>query len=116
MGPTLAIILASAKETISWKIMFSSSLACRTSFWDDDSKLSILVTFDYDDTSPIDANSRWYSNNVDHTKYSSIFTDERSSRTPAGNFFGLTTGNSFPLIPGTLVPPLTPPTFFSIVP
>ncbi|HET9376037.1 MAG TPA: TonB-dependent receptor [Chthoniobacterales bacterium] len=79
--------------------------------WDDDSKLSILVTFDYDDTSPIDANSRWYSNNVDHTKYSSIFTDERSSRTPAGNFFGLTTGNSFALIPGTLGPTVTPADF-----
>jgi iron complex outermembrane receptor protein len=79
--------------------------------WDDDSKLSILVTFDYDDTSPIDANSRWYSNNVDHTKFSSIFTDERSSRTPAGNFFGLTTGNSFALIPGTLGPTVTPADF-----
>jgi iron complex outermembrane receptor protein len=79
--------------------------------WDDDSKLSILVTFDYDDTSPIDASSRWYSNNVDHTKYSSIFTDERSSRTPAGNFFGLTSGNSFALIPGTLGPTVTPGNF-----
>jgi iron complex outermembrane recepter protein len=79
--------------------------------WDDDSKLSILVTFDYDDTSPIDASSRWYSNNVNHTKYSSIFTDERSSRTPAGNFFGLTTGNSYALIPGTLGPTVTPADF-----
>ncbi|MGA8480180.1 MAG: TonB-dependent receptor [Chthoniobacterales bacterium] len=79
--------------------------------WNDDSKLSIIVTFDYDDTSPIDASDRWYSNNVDHTKYSSIFTDERSSRTPAGNFFGLTTGNSYALIPGTLGPTVTPADF-----
>jgi iron complex outermembrane recepter protein len=79
--------------------------------WSDDSKLSIVATFDYDETSPIDANSRWYSNNVDHTKYSSIFTDERSSRTPAGNFFGLTTGNSYALNPGTLGPTVTPANF-----
>ncbi len=43
--------------------------------WSDDSKLSIVATFDYDETSPIDASDRWYSNNVNHTKYSSIFTD-----------------------------------------
>jgi iron complex outermembrane recepter protein len=79
--------------------------------WNDDSKLSILATFDYDETTPIDAGDRWYSNNVDHTKYSSIFTDERSSRTPAGNFFGLTTGNSYALNPGTLGPTVTPADF-----
>jgi iron complex outermembrane receptor protein len=79
--------------------------------WSDDSKLSIVATFDYDETSPIDASDRWYSNNVNHTKYSSIFTDERSSRTPAGNFFGLTTGNSYALIPGTLGPTVTPGDF-----
>jgi outer membrane receptor protein involved in Fe transport len=79
--------------------------------WSDDSKLSIVATFDYDDTSPIDASDRWYSNNVNHTKYSSIFQDLRSSRTPAGNFFGLTTGNSYALIPGTLGPTVTPADF-----
>jgi iron complex outermembrane receptor protein len=79
--------------------------------WNDDSKLSIIATFDYDETTPIDAQDRWYANNVNETKYGNTFTDKRSSRTPAGNFFGLTTGNSYALIPGTLGPIVTPADF-----
>ena len=79
--------------------------------WNDDSKLSIIATFDYDETTPIDASSRWYANNVNETKYGPTFRDLRSSRTPAGNFFGLTTGNSYALIPGTLGPTVTPANF-----
>jgi iron complex outermembrane recepter protein len=79
--------------------------------WSDDSKISILATFDYDETSPIDATDRWYANNVNETKYGPTFRDLRSSRTPAGNFFGLTTGNSYALIPGTLGPIVTPADF-----
>jgi iron complex outermembrane receptor protein len=79
--------------------------------WNDDSKLSIIATFDYDETTPIDASSRWYANNVNETKYGPTFRDLRSSRTPAGNFFGLNTGNSYALIPGTLGPTVTPANF-----
>jgi iron complex outermembrane recepter protein len=79
--------------------------------WNDDSKLSIVTTFDYDETTPIDASSRWYANNVNETKYGPTFRDLRSSRTPAGNFFGLITGNSYALIPGTLGPTVTPANF-----
>ena len=79
--------------------------------WNDDTKLSIVVTFDYENTSPIEAADRWYSNNLDHTKYGPTFTDLRSTRAPAGNFFGLTTGNAYALIPGTLGPTVTPANF-----
>jgi iron complex outermembrane recepter protein len=79
--------------------------------WDDDSKLSIVVTFDYDETTPIDASSRGFANNVNQSVHGDTFVDKRSSRTPAGNFFGLTTGNSFSLIPGTLGPTVTPADF-----
>jgi iron complex outermembrane recepter protein len=79
--------------------------------WSDDSKLSIIATFDYDQTTPIDGSSRWYANNANETKYGPTFRDLRSSRTPAGNFFGLTTGNSYSLIPGTLGPTVTPADF-----
>jgi iron complex outermembrane recepter protein len=79
--------------------------------WDDDSKLSIIATFDYDETTPIDASSRAFANNVNQTKFGDTFVDKRSSRTPAGNFFGLTTGNSYALIPGTLGPTVTPADF-----
>jgi iron complex outermembrane receptor protein len=79
--------------------------------WSDDSKLSIIATFDYDETTPIDASSRWYANNIIESRFGPTFRDLRSSRTPAGNFFGLTTGNSYALIPGTLGPTVTPADF-----
>src|SRR6202047_2876497 len=83
--------------------------------WNDDTKLSIVVTFDYENTSPIEAADRWYFNNLNHTKYGPTFTDLRSTRPPAGNFFGLTTGNAYALIPGTLGPTVTP-AYFAISP
>jgi outer membrane receptor protein involved in Fe transport len=79
--------------------------------WNDDTKLSIVVTFDYENTSPIEAADRWYSNNLNHTKYGPTFTDQRSTHSPAGNFFGLATGNAYALIPGTLGPTVTPANF-----
>jgi iron complex outermembrane recepter protein len=72
--------------------------------WSDDSKLSILTTFDYDETSPILAVDRAFSSNVDHTLMSPEYSDLRSARTPAGNFIGLNTGNLYSLIPGTAGP------------
>ena len=79
--------------------------------WSDDSKLSILATFDYDDTSPILAVDRAYSSNVDHALLSPQYSDLRSARTPAGNFIGLNTGNLYALLPGTAGPIVTPANF-----
>jgi len=79
--------------------------------WSDDSKLSILATFDYDDTSPILAVDRAFSSNVDHALLSPQYSDLRSIRTPAGNFIGLNTGNLYALIPGTAGPIVTPADF-----
>ena len=79
--------------------------------WSDDTKLSILTSFDYYQNSPIDALDRSFSSTVNQSLIGDTLTDKRSSRTPAGNFFGLTTGNSYALIPGTLGPTVTPADF-----
>src|SRR3984957_4104684 len=79
--------------------------------WNDDSKLSILTTFDFDETSPIDAIDRPYSSNIDHALLGPDLTDFRSVRAPAGNFIGQNTGNVYALIPGTAGPTVTPGNF-----
>jgi len=79
--------------------------------WNDDSKLSILTTFDFDETSPIDAIDRPYSSNIDHALLGPDLTDFRSVRAPAGNFIGQNTGNVYALIPGTAGPNVTPGNF-----
>ena len=67
--------------------------------WSDDSKFSILTTFDYDDTSPVDALDRPYSSNRDHTPLSPQYSFLESFSSPAGNFTGLTTNNTYSLTP-----------------
>ena len=79
--------------------------------WSDDSKLSILTTFDFYESSPIDAIDRAFSSNVDHALLGPDLSDLRSLRTPAGNFIGLNTGNLYALIPGTAGPTVTPSNF-----
>ena len=79
--------------------------------WSDDSKLSILTTFDFDETSPVDAIDRAYSSNVDHVPLGPDLSDLQSVRAPAGNFIGLNTGNLYSLIPGTAGPTVTPANF-----
>ncbi len=79
--------------------------------WNDDSKLTILTTFDFDETSPVDAIDRSYSSNVNHSLLGPDLSDLRSVRTPAGNFIGLNTGNLYALIPGTAGPTVTPANF-----
>jgi iron complex outermembrane recepter protein len=79
--------------------------------WNDDTNLSILTTFDYDDTSPILAVDRAYSSNVNHSLLSPQYSNLTSARTPAGNFIGLDTGNLYSLIPGTAGPIVTPADF-----
>ena len=83
--------------------------------WSEDSKLSILTTFDFDETSPIDAIDRAYSSNVDHALLGPDLGDLRSVRAPAGNFIGLNTGNIYALIPGTAGPIVTPSDFVTNV-
>ncbi len=83
--------------------------------WSDDSKFSIVTTFDYDDTSPILAVDRPFSSNVNHSLMSPQFSDLRSARTPAGNFIGLNSGNLYSLIPGTSGPNVTPADFVTNV-
>ena len=78
--------------------------------WSDDSKLSILTSFDFDETSPIDAIDRAFSSNVDDALRGPDSIDLRSVRTPAGNFIGQNTGNLYSLIPGT-TGPVTPANF-----
>lgn len=75
--------------------------------WNDDSKFSILTTFDYDDTSPVLAIDRPYSSNRDHTPLSPQYSFLESFSAPAGNFVGVTTGNTYSLIPGTRGPLVT---------
>ncbi len=83
--------------------------------WSDDSKLSIVASFDYDETSPILAVDRPYSSNVNHSLLSPQYSDLQSARTPAGNFIGVNTGNLYSLIPGTAGPIVTPANFVTNV-
>jgi iron complex outermembrane recepter protein len=80
--------------------------------WSDDSKLSILTSFDFDETSPILATDRAWSSNLNFSlKSPPNYIDYDSSRTPAGNFVGENTGTTYALIPGTAGPIVTPSNF-----
>jgi iron complex outermembrane recepter protein len=70
----------------------------------DTSKLSVLVAFDYFTSSPINTSDRGFSSNPDHTRFGPDLSDLRSGSSPAGFFFGLTSGNTFTLTPGTTAP------------
>ena len=67
----------------------------------DNSKFNIVAAFDYFQNSPIDAVDRAFSSNVNHSIRGPDLGDLRSFSPPAGNFFGLTTGNLFSVVPGT---------------
>lgn len=83
--------------------------------WSDDSKFSIVTSFDYDETSPILAVDRPYSSQDNHSLFSPQYSDLQSARTPAGNFIGVNTGNLYSLIPGTAGPIVTPANFVTNV-
>jgi iron complex outermembrane receptor protein len=83
--------------------------------WSDDTKFSVLTTFDYYDSSPIDAIDRPYSSNVNHSLLTPQYSDLQSVRAPAGNFIGLNSGNLYSLIPGTAGPIVTPNNFITNV-
>jgi iron complex outermembrane recepter protein len=75
--------------------------------FNENSKLSLTAAFDFYDSSPIDANDRSYSSNVDHSKIGHDVSDLRSFNSPAGNFVGKTTGNLYSVVPGTTGPSIT---------
>jgi len=75
--------------------------------WSDDSKFSILVSFDFDETSPIDAVDRGFSSTDNHMPFSPQYSDLRSHNAPAGRFVGLNTGTDYVLVPGTTGPAVT---------
>jgi iron complex outermembrane receptor protein len=69
--------------------------------FNENSKFSIVATFDYYENSPIDAIDRSFSSNVDHAIRGPDLGDLRSFSPPAGNFIGLTSGNLFSVVPGS---------------
>ena len=70
----------------------------------DTSKFSVLVAFDYFQNSPINTSDRGYSLHLNHSTFGPDLVDQSSHNAPAGFFGGLTSGNTFTLIPGTLAP------------
>src|SRR6202022_787545 len=75
--------------------------------FNENSKLSLTAAFDFYDSSPIDAQDRAYSSNVDHSKIGHDVSDLRSFSPPAGNFVGKTTGHTYTVVPGTTGPNIT---------
>jgi iron complex outermembrane recepter protein len=70
----------------------------------DTSKFSVIVAFDYFQNSPINSGDRGYSSHVNHSTFGPDLLDLRSFDAPAGIFSGLTSHQTFTLIPGTLAP------------
>jgi len=69
--------------------------------WDDNSKLSILVTFDYFEQGPIDAADRPYSADPDHSRLSPRYPAIPFLFSTAGSFSGLNTGTGYTVFQGT---------------
>jgi iron complex outermembrane recepter protein len=71
----------------------------------EDSKISVLGTFDFYDQSPIPSANRSYSSQLQHSQFGSYF-DQAQTDSPAG-FFGDSAGNTYTVIPGTTGPKIT---------
>lgn len=89
----------------------------------ENSKFNLVASFDYFQSSPIDAADRGYSANVNHlSKGPNDLSDLRSFSPPNGNFIGLNTGNIFTVPPGSTGPTLganaivNDPSFYNTVP
>ncbi|MFZ0502536.1 MAG: TonB-dependent receptor [Chthoniobacterales bacterium] len=78
----------------------------------DNSKVSVLGAFDYYESSPIMMSDRGYSSNLDHTNLGSYY-DWDTIDSPYGNFFGLNSGNTYSVIPGTKGPNITTKNFYA---
>ncbi len=69
--------------------------------WSDDSKLSIVATFDYFEQGPIDAADRPYSANPDHSVLSPAYPALSFLEDTAGSFVGQNTGTVYTVLKGT---------------
>src|ERR1700736_331393 len=69
--------------------------------WDDNSKLSIVVAFDYFEQGPILAADRPYSANPDHSVLSPAYPSLPFLESTAGSFVGQTTGTVYTVFKGT---------------
>jgi iron complex outermembrane recepter protein len=69
--------------------------------WDDNSKLSIVVSFDYYEQGPILAADRPYSANPDHSVLSPAYPSLPFLESTAGSFVGQTTGTVYTVFKGT---------------
>jgi iron complex outermembrane recepter protein len=94
-----------------WHVQLTSGV---THSFNENSNFSIVGAFDFYENSPIDAKDRSYSSNLDHSIRGPDLTDLRSTRAPAGSFFGLTSKNSYTVIPGSIGPFLNPATDFIV--
>jgi iron complex outermembrane receptor protein len=92
-----------------WHVQLTSGVTHR---FNDSSNFSIVAAFDFYENSPIDANDRSYSSNLDHSIRGPDLMDLRSNHAPAGSFFGLTSNNRYTVIPGSVGPFLNPVTDF----
>jgi iron complex outermembrane receptor protein len=71
----------------------------------ENSKFSVLATFDYYGQSPVMAQDRSYSSNLLHSQFGSYF-DQAQTNGTAG-YFGDAAGNTYTVIPGTKGPQIT---------
>ena len=71
----------------------------------ENSKFSLLATFDYYDQSPVLSEDRTYSSELQHSKFGSYY-DQAQTNSTAG-YFGDAAGNTYTVIPGTRGPQIT---------
>ena len=71
----------------------------------ENSKISILATFDFYGQSPVEAENRYYSSQLQHSQFGSYF-DQALTDSTAG-YFGDAAGNTYTVIPGTTGPSIT---------
>src|SRR5271165_6197425 len=71
----------------------------------ENSKFSLLATFDYYDQSPVLSEDRTYSSELQHSKFGSYY-DQAQTNSTAG-YFGDAAGNTYTAIPGTRGPQIT---------
>jgi outer membrane receptor protein involved in Fe transport len=92
-----------------WHVQLTSGV---THSFNENSNFSVVGAFDFYENSPIDGKDRPYSSNLDHSIRGPDLFDLRSPNAPAGSFFGLTSKNSYTVIPGSIGPFLNPATDF----
>src|ERR1700722_7016956 len=84
-------------------VQFTSGLSHNFS---ENSKLSIVASFDFYDQTPIEAADRGYSAMLEHSKLSPNYPDQQQLASPLGSFVD-PNGNIFSVKPGTAGPNIT---------